>query len=99
MRTFDLKQKPSNMSKLPCNLVAKREIRILKVNLIKRETTGLGFLLQQRAEVSVFRICELCKNGAAESSKQIQKGDLLLTKVNTCDLTTLTYETGINVFI
>ncbi len=70
-----------------------RNKNIFQVNLIKREKTGLGFLLQQREEIPYFRIWEICKNGAAESTKQIHKGDLLL-KVNSCDLTTLSYEKG-----
>ena len=63
------------------------------VSLVKRESTGLGFLLQQRESVPHFCVWELCKNGAAESTKKIHKGDLLM-KVNDMDLTTVNYEKG-----
>lgn len=67
---------------------------IYTVNLIKREQTGFGFLLQQRDEIPYFRIWELCKNGAAEDTNRIHKGDLLI-KVNNYDLTTMSYEKGL----
>ena len=64
------------------------------VSLVKREQTGFGFLLQQREEIPYFRIWELCKNGAAEETNKIHKGDLLV-KVNNHDLTTMSYEKGL----
>lgn len=63
------------------------------VSLVKRETTGLGFLLQETHGTPNFCIWDLCKNGAAESTKKIHKGDLLM-KVNDYDLSTVSYEKG-----
>ena len=70
--------------------------KIFTVNLIKRENGGLGFLIRQRAELPYFAVCDIIKNGAAEASGCIRKGDLIL-KVNNQDLTQVNYINGLEI--
>lgn len=70
--------------------------KIFTVSLLKRENGGLGFLIRQRDEYPCFSVWEIIKNGSAESSGKIKRGDLIL-KVNNEDLTNLNYEKGLEV--
>ena len=64
------------------------------VSLIKREATGLGFLVREREEMPYLSVWELCKNGAAETTGKIKKGDILL-RVNNHDFRHISYDRGL----
>lgn len=78
------------------NILKEHVGEIYCVELVKKENTGFGFLLRQSDEMPFFTVWEIVKNGSAEKSGKIKKGDIIL-KVNENDLTTVTYEKGLEI--
>ena len=64
--------------------------------ITKRDKTGLGFLIRQRDEMPYFGVWEVIKNGAAECTGKINKGDVIL-KVDNHDISNVSYEKGLEV--
>ena len=72
------------------------ENKTFTVKILKRENGGLGFLIRQRELQPYFSVWEIIKNGSAESCGKINKGDIIL-KVNNEDLTSVSYERGLEI--
>lgn len=69
---------------------------IFVVNLLKRESEGFGFLIRQRDQKPYFSVWEIIKNGSADLSGKIRRGDIII-RVNGQDLANCTYENGLDV--
>lgn len=70
--------------------------KIYTVHVEKKSSGGLGFLLRQRHEMPYLGIWEIMKNGSADQCGLIRKGDIIL-KVNKHDLSTTSYEKGLEI--
>ncbi|CAF0772283.1 unnamed protein product [Brachionus calyciflorus] len=70
--------------------------KIYTVQIQKRSNGGLGFLLRQRDEMPYLAVWEVIKDGSAEQCGQIKKGDIIL-KINKNDLTSISYEKGLEI--
>ncbi|XP_029769702.1 nitric oxide synthase, brain [Terrapene carolina triunguis] len=69
---------------------------VISVRLFKRKVGGLGFLVKERVNKPPVIISDLIRGGAAEQSRLIQAGDIILA-VNGRPLVDMSYESALEI--